>query len=699
MKEEQKTQLARILLAVDEAFLVAMSNKGLFRRAQKDLEGAQLKIEEAEDFLIVRAADWTVWMPPDGPTKARDDTPASGVTRQILSATIYLREHWAKENPSASQRQDAELLQNSLLELSLDDLLKFTGKKLYAEVQAHAKQSVELILEYKLGLTLRMPQQDAELQILPTKDKGAKLLDQILSTAPNALHKRMVLLGILALKRLHGQEITISNDFAPDACEAPRSRQEVLAETQILLQAMLSNGVAHPSARIVERLFTLSLSASAVHLPRLAHLLRSLAEEVNLLLSRDAAADTQRLFSSMSWSYSLVKAIQAAGAQLPRELAGVARTQYDPGGDLRLFGVAAYPWRTSSGYEGLTVLFWEAENQRFLSWSASRPIATPQFDLGQIYSVNSVWTGAGSPASLSRSCFTLHDAGLNPLGRLSASKQSSVSNLSGNEAANLDFGARLFKSWASMRSYAASQFPIGLKLPNPLDRILVLEPSSWGERFYDEMQQSLCWKIIDEAGRAQLLTLPWNTANEDSIEFLESLKPDRERVNRIVCRIVFSGLGFAIEPLSFISKGTPAGEFILNPAFDRKLIDYRQSDLLSRLRKKYGTDRISTAMTSDEDWEGMLHGAQLESVPPQIRNALSETEGLLLQLAESGAKRIKETIRERFIVLGRQLDHYGLVELARSVHEIAADAAHTPERILWTDYLCQLHWQALTRSI
>ena len=55
---------------------------------------------------------------------------------------------------------------------------------------------------------------------------------------------------------------------------------------------MVATGLAHPSQRMVERLFTLSISSGALNLPRLARLLRSLADDVSLVLDRSAAADT-----------------------------------------------------------------------------------------------------------------------------------------------------------------------------------------------------------------------------------------------------------------------------------------------------------------------------------------------------------------------------------------------------------------------
>src|SRR5437870_7799185 len=97
MRPEDRDRLRAVLLALDEVGLVALANKGLVRRAAKDLPTVAMQIEETEKALIVRGPDFTVMMPPEGPAKATDDTKATGVTRQILMAAMFLRDTWARD--------------------------------------------------------------------------------------------------------------------------------------------------------------------------------------------------------------------------------------------------------------------------------------------------------------------------------------------------------------------------------------------------------------------------------------------------------------------------------------------------------------------------------------------------------------------------------------------------------------------------
>jgi hypothetical protein len=449
-----------------------------------------------------------------------------------------------------------------------------------------------------------------------------------------------------------------------------------------------------------ERLFTLSVSAVAVHLPRLGRLLRALADDVARVLARDAAADTARLFDRVALTDALARALAVAGPQAPVALVGQHRTQYDPAGDLKLAGVGAYPWQTASGFEGLTVLLWDQAGGRFLTWTVSRPVGSPgQLNLAQSYRTESPWSGSGPPERFSRAGFTLRQARVNPQGRLSGTESSGVAELTPTDPGQIDFGGRTFTSWPALMSHALAQYPIGLTEKNPLDRLVVLRPSAWGERFFDELQQRFCWPVQDDGGRTVSVTLPWAGVNESAIEFLEAVKPDRDRVWAALCRLAFDGGALRIEPLALFSKGTPQGHRVLNPAFDRGLITPRHSTLLERLREKYGRDRITTVLSADDGGDGDDPGPDMqEAAPPGLRARLAEAERWLLQVAEAGLGRLDEALRERLRRLSGELDRAGLRELGQGIDALAQEAA-TAGAVLWNGYLCRLHREALSLEL
>ena len=224
MNADDRDRLRRILATFDEAGLVALANKGLVRRAQKDLEAGGLEHEETDTALVVRGPGWVVTMPPDGPAHADDDTKASGVTRQILAATIYLRDRWAaQENDERGTRNDESAApsdhhsEEALLALELDHLEKWAGKTVVREALADVRRGVEIEVETHAILTIRFIREEVEARLLPVagKKSARALLDEMLTTAPKSLHKRWVVAAVLAFQQSRGRVLEHPADAAP----------------------------------------------------------------------------------------------------------------------------------------------------------------------------------------------------------------------------------------------------------------------------------------------------------------------------------------------------------------------------------------------------------------------------------------------------------------------------------------------------
>jgi hypothetical protein len=341
-----RDRLTQVLASFDEAGLVALANVGLVRRAKKDLDAGGLSHEETDSAVVVRGPDWAVTMPPDGPAKATDTTAATGVTRQILAATMYLRDVWAAgpKPEAAAGPPPGEALAEALLAVSPDDLQKWAGKTALKDALAAVAPPPAVEVEATAGLAIRLVAHGVEARLPPgAGTRPAQLLDAVLTTAPKSQHARWVLVAVLAFQISRGK--TPARPEAASTVDAPAgapvSRAQVLASARELFAAMVTTGLAHVSDRTAQRLFTLSVSATALLLPRLARQVRAVADDVELALSRHAAADPARLFARLCTADALARALQAAGEPPPLRLAGRPRTEYDPAPALARAGVGA----------------------------------------------------------------------------------------------------------------------------------------------------------------------------------------------------------------------------------------------------------------------------------------------------------------------------------------------------------------------
>jgi hypothetical protein len=694
MRAEEQERLRALLKTFDEVGLVALANKGLVRRAMKDLESATMRVEETDTAFLVRGPDFTVTMPADGPAKAKDDTKASGMTRQILMATIYLRDTWAGAAAPTAETAPLNLdaLETALLELTHEHLQKWAGKNIWRDALLIAEMKPSIEVEVGVGFSIRFVDHEIEARILPGETTPAKLLDGILTTASKTSHARWVVATVLAFHQHKGKSIERPDtSILVEADDTPQTRGEVLHAVQHLLGTMIAMGLAHPSERLHERLLTLSMSALGIRCPRLSRQLRALADEITLLLNRDVKADSARLLDRLAVAYALTRAMVQAGDTLPLTLAGRPRTEYEPVGDLSLVGVAAYPWQTASGFRGLTLLLWDERARAFRSWSTSRAVqGGGRFDLRQAYATDAVWAGGGAPEYLCRERIVLRNARMNFQGRLSASQGVSVANTELARPLELDFASLGFRSWTKLGEYARGIYPLGLREPNPLDSIVVLTPSAWGATVFDEFQQRLLWNISDEEGRSLTLAVPWDDVHEDTIVFLEQVNPERDRLRAVVARLSFESKGLIVEPLALWSEGTSKKDYLLNPAFDLRRIQSKHSTLLERLRAKYGRNALKATMRAeDEDADWLVPAL---AFPTELENRFADLEGMLAGWAERGVGGVRDSDRERVRALTHQ---YSLLGMSALLDPLAAlETSGNELAVLWLAYLLRTYRQA-----
>src|SRR5258708_818479 len=87
------SKLADLVAGFDDASWEALANKGLLRRARKEIEkGLPIEIAgETANALEVTVPPFVVSIPASGPAKATCSCPAPGVCQHILAAGLYLQ--------------------------------------------------------------------------------------------------------------------------------------------------------------------------------------------------------------------------------------------------------------------------------------------------------------------------------------------------------------------------------------------------------------------------------------------------------------------------------------------------------------------------------------------------------------------------------------------------------------------------------
>jgi hypothetical protein len=635
---------------LDDAALEALASKGLLRRAQKDLERGIAVTVEGEDANAVhlKVEQFRVSIPEAGPAKAKCSCPAAGICQHILVAILFLK----RAAPAADRKpHGASSIEKELLSFTREQLEQWAGKASF-RAALHVASQAEAEITLERGLAVRFASVNAQCHFAPGGG-----LDGIIVSGNTKDERRIAVAAVIAFQKSKGVtwETPAGAAGVPEEAEgAPRSRNEVMDASQQLMAEVLNNGLARVSVATRQRLATLAVSATGVNLPRLAMALRSLSDESALLVSRDARADAGRMLNRMAHTHALCAAIQQGGENPRPDLIGWHRTRYDEVGNLDLIGVAAWPWRTASGYAGLTVLLWDTINRRWNSWSESRPAQQmTDFDPVARYTQPGPWAGAESPRQLAQSCFRLMNARRNATNRLSASGKSRVL-VTGS--ANLKaHGVTVVENWDCLRQSADALTAIGLKESNPLDSVFALKPAMWNQRIFNPITQIFSWLVLDAQQQPLVLEIPFEAYSEPAIKHLEAVGMDSLQDAMVIGRLQRTARGFSVFPFAIHQQ-------------DGRVVHL----MLDTVPTVTPAPTAPVEAELDEEIEAEEENSPAATTSPAIGRLLDEVDENLLALCESGVASPNLLRVARAEQIAQNAERLGLPSLAASLGQMVS---------------------------
>jgi hypothetical protein len=544
--------LQQLLQRFDEEGFVALANRGLLRRAQKDLQAQAAEIaEEGAEKLVVAFGGHRIAFDRRGPAFAECSCPAAAVCQHVLAASLFLRDSGppagaapaeevagAPPAPAAASAPDLEAQMRVLAATTPEQLRKHAGLPGYRWAYQHAldlepAQDLQIDGENHVVLRLSRPR-------LVFRALGEGIEGLVADAQVSQLPKYRVA-AILLLQRALGHALQAPPSSATRAPQLDLGQDHALAEgrpatqldsrrrvrrgVQELVQDCLRLGLSHLSEAVQQRFATLAVWAQGAEYYRLAMLLRRLADHVEMLLERAGGADEHALFDELSLASALVAALDAAAArgEEPRALVGRARTRYEESGALSLVGLGAWPWRSQTGYHGLTMLLWCEEESAFVTCTDARPEQQRGFDPRTRFTQYGPWGGLGAPQQAMAKRVRLSGARLNDRGRVSANESATAQVQVGEASAALLEKLQPLSSWQEVHERWEANRRSLLAEPDPMRDWVVLQVARLGEAAFDATRQVFDLPLLDAEGNALVAELAYSELNEHAIDRLESL--------------------------------------------------------------------------------------------------------------------------------------------------------------------------------
>lgn len=654
------TTLRGIVKTLDDDTLAALANKGLLRRAQKDLETSKPEILSIEPGkLSLKWSDATIEIP-ELVAKSSCSCPATGICRHILGALVYLRDDpdvaalaqpIQKSLDLGAEEAPAELPSPEvvLANLSDDDLQKWVGKALFRKAVKALAGDPLVEIEIAGNLVIRFPTRNITCRWIP----GGDFTSLVCSCQAETVCEHVVTAILAYQASLGTREIVTEAAPLDESAGAPRTRAEVLESTGVVLRNIVSLGLARISEATRQRLITLAVSAHGVDLPRLERMLKSLADELDRMLRRDARASSAN-------ALQLATRIEALRTALAKSftpaLVGQHRSQYYNVGQLTLVGVGAKQWRSGGGYHGVTVYFWDESRKGWSTWSESRPVDQPGFDPASRFFSDGPWTGCSSPEEAARSAIKVTGAWRNAQGRISGRASTRAIITAASRITDIPDP---LADWTQLADRAKTLFAGRLGDRTENQELVLLVPKAWGPPAFDSLKQELIRPVVDDNGRVLDLWLPFHAQNETAVDRLEHHDPKQTTGVFGAIRLVAGRL--CVQPISLFDGDEIVSLNLIKPAANAA-----KGKLAKPTAAKIVDEEETLSGESDDEFRSTGSGTPLGRF---LITAQAEIEAL----AESGiAVRHNNELLQLAAV---RFESLGLLTCSRTVRRLAESVA------------------------
>lgn len=638
----------QVLDAVDDDYLIGISNKGIVKRAYKDKEESDIQnaVEKGTTELTVKVGGETVRICyPLGESKC--SCPSRSICRHVVLGILLAKEQFGEQEVPVQSA-----VMEEIKAYPLSPLLRALGTKALRSLVEKMQAQVLPEIQQTSIITVKLPGQDVVVKLLaPLEYSTCTCHKKELCS-----HKAEAILWCQWQERMITTE-----SLAGEAEHSPEFDREQIKEASLqikeYLEELLCMGLCRTSMDVVNTLERLAILAHNAELPRLENSLRALAEVYGRYLKRSASFSVEEGLRRVSKLYGqILRLLRAENNSDIAEIAGEFRAEYRLIGDLNLVGITWEHFVSQSGYEGDTIYFLEENTKKWYTYTNARPtFYDGKKRSGYTEKAPAPWGLPIPLESMANMKIHLQGAKCDASGRLSSSQETKAELTGSRELAE-----GLLKGWyyEDFAEAFAEQIAVeeveDLQTVPQVEKLVLLKPAQVEAAKFDEVEQMLHMPLWDRKGRRILIEVPYSKREDATIRYLERMKEGI--VPYFVGRLYLKESRMQMYPLDLFTER----EMSWNGEAQKKLFGFPTP----KIEKKKDLDA--------EPQEAVL-------------TLLKETEVVLEDLYQVGFDTVQESALKRVTELGETAECYGLEYLAKELFWLAEQISMERHRMKKTE--------------
>lgn len=503
----------------DDEYLIGLSNKGIVKRAYKDLEIAGAQIGGIEDCVEVQTGGETVKIKnPLGSSQC--SCPSRTICRHVMTAILALREKvCSREAPEAAASAESGAVRAQMRAIPLTQLKKAMTSRQYLHFleQVRAGKGPEILGSAVITVRFADPERIVKL-LSPLEHSSCSCHKKELCA-----HKAEAILWCL----LKFGELSLEDVQKPAQLKKAFDTEKIHAETGQMLHflgELWDTGLSRTSPDVPEQMERMAIMSHILELSNQEGEFRALAGLYRNYFRRSSAFNIRELLEKLSELYDqLSELLQVQDDQRISRIVGSFKAAYLPVGDLTLYGITSETFESKNGYAGERIYFLEEGTRKWYTYTVSRPIFYENSQKRRPASgmQETPWGLALPLKKLSGVKLRLENARADERNRLSSGQETK-----GEVLGESDCGISNISNW--FYDDFAELFAQRILKKDAESGPVFLKPEKWDSAVFSEVDQMLFLSLWDRAGKEVILEIPYSKKEADSIRFLERLTKKRE---------------------------------------------------------------------------------------------------------------------------------------------------------------------------
>lgn len=517
-----------ILAAAEDDYLAGLSNKGILKRAYKDMETEQALIKNTDDVIEVSVGGETVLIA-DPLGKSSCSCPSRSICRHIIQAILTARQGCSSisgERTAAEEKDGYEKIMTEIKEYPFKNLVKVLGKRELLKAAQQVQENREPQISYSAVVTVALPE-----------DYTVKLLSPLEYSSCTCHKKELCVHKAAAILwcQLKADVITEGTILEQVEKQTEYDLQEVhKAAEQIkeLLEELLNTGLSRTSPEAPQYFERLAVISHNAGLARFEGYCRALGDSYDNYFKRKASFRAGQLMEQFARLYKRADALcRAENQKTAADYAGEFRTQYLPVGELNLTAVAREHFSGQTGYEGETIYFLEENTKEWYTYTSAKPNF---YETGKhkvhMEKAQAPWNINVSLENLAEYRIRLNGARCDGRHRLSSTQDTKGELIEKRKLSKRLLQGNYYEDFQKLyferiningRAFLSEQED-GEEQDSQLLLVMV-NPNSFEPACFSKTEQKLTLPLLDGAGRRLLVEVPYSKKEESDIRYLERI--------------------------------------------------------------------------------------------------------------------------------------------------------------------------------